>query len=145
MLSTIGGSGTLGAAGVAGAVVIGKATTLAIGLLAGVGLVGIGVIVGAVVVNSIAKTLYDPKAAQKMEETTQKCVEQFKAEVNHTRAKMIDQISLQITEIFEKELASVDGCFTDFRIAVNIDEKKIPALEQKLLETQRLIMEIDTI
>lgn len=164
VLSTIGGGGTLGAAGVAGAVTLGgvakgavigllgeAATTAAtvaggiVGGLAGVGLVGIGVIVGAMVINSIVKTFWDPKAAEKMEEATQKCIERFRAEVDNTRVKMIEQISAQITEIFEKELASVDGCFTDFRISVNIDEKKIPVLEQKLIETEKLIREINTI
>lgn len=161
VLSTIGGGGTLGAAGVAGAVAIGEVAKGAVigllgeaaasavggivGCLAGVGLVGIGVIVGAVVINSIVKTFWDPKAAEKMEEATQKCIERFKAEVENTRVKMIEQISAQITEIFEKELASVDGCFTDFRISVNIDEKKIPALEQRIIETEKLIREINTI
>lgn len=161
VLSTIGGGGTLGAAGVAGAVAIGGVAKGAVigllgeaaasavggivGCLAGVGLVGIGVIVGAVVINSIVKTFWDPKAAEKMEEATQKCIERFKAEVDNTRVKMIEQISAQITEIFEKELASVDGCFTDFRISVNIDEKKIPALEQRIIETEKLIREINTI
>lgn len=161
VLSTIGGGGTLGAAGVAGAVAIGEVAKGAVigllgeaaasavggivGCLAGVGLVGIGVIVGAVVINSIVKTFWDPKAAEKMEEATQKCIERFKAEVDNTRVKMIEQISAQITEIFEKELASVDGCFTDFRISVNIDEKKIPALEQRIIETEKLIREINTI
>ncbi len=105
----------------------------------------IGVIVGAVAINIIAKNLYDPKAADKMEEATQKCIEQFKAEVDNTRVKMIEQISTQITEIFENELASVDGCFTDFRISVNIDEKKIPLLEQKLIETGKLLEQINNI
>lgn len=161
VLSTIGGGGTLGAAGVAGAVAIGEVAKGAVigllgeaaasavggivGCLAGVGLVGIGVIVGAVVINSIVKTFWDPKAAEKMEEATQKCIERFKAEVDNTRVKMIEQISAQITEIFEKELASVDGCFTDFRISINIDEKKIPALEQRIIETEKLIGEINTI
>lgn len=161
VLSTIGGGGTLGAAGVAGAVAIGEVAKGAVigllgeaaasavggivGCLAGAGLVGIGVIVGAVVINSIVKTFWDPKAAEKMEEATQKCIERFKAEVDNTRVKMIEQISAQITEIFEKELASVDGCFTDFRISVNIDEKKIPALEQRIIETEKLIREINTI
>lgn len=161
VLSTIGGGGTLGAAGVAGAVAIGGVAKGAVigllgeaaasavggivGCLAGAGLVGIGVIVGAVVINSIVKTFWDPKAAEKMEEATQKCIERFKAEVDNTRVKMIEQISAQITEIFEKELASVDGCFTDFRISVNIDEKKIPALEQRIIETEKLIREINTI
>lgn len=161
VLSTIGGGGIGGTVGVAGAVAIGGVAKGAVigllgeaaasavggivGCLAGAGLVGIGVIVGAVVINSIVKTFWDPKAAEKMEEATQKCIERFKAEVDNTRVKMIEQISAQITEIFEKELASVDGCFTDFRISVNIDEKKIPVLEQKLIETEKLIWEINTI
>lgn len=158
VLSTIGGGGALGTLGAVGGVALGEAVkeamiAKAIGTMAGVitgsiavvGLVGIGVIVGAVVVNSIVKTFWDPKAAGKMEEATQKCIEQFKAEVDNTRVKMIEQISSQVTEIFEKELASVDGCFTEFRISVNIDEKKIPVLEQKLIETEKLIKEINAI
>lgn len=108
-------------------------------------LVVVGLIVGAGLVNMLTKTIFDPRAANKMEEATQKCIEQFKAEVNNTRVKMIEQISAQITEIFEKELTSVDGCFTDFRISVNIDEKKIPLLEQKLIETGKLLEQINSI
>lgn len=149
VLSTIGGGGIGGTVGVAGAAALGAKVGGGVGLLvggiAGAGLLGIGVIVGAVAVNLIVKTLYDPKAAEKMEEATQKCIEQFKAEVDNTRIKMIEQVSSQIAEIFDKELASVDGCFTDFRISVNIDEKKIPVLEQKLIETEKLIREINTI
>lgn len=149
VLSTIGGGGIGGTVGVAGAAALGAKVGGGLGLLVGgivgAGLLGIGVIVGAVAVNLIVKTLYDPKAAEKMEEATQKCIEQFKAEVDNTRIKMIEQVSLQIAEIFDEELASVDGCFTDFRISVNIDEKKIPVLEQKLIETEKLIREINTI
>lgn len=123
-------------------------TALGGGLLGGVAvvaLVGIGVIVGGALINSIAKSIYDPKAAAKMEETTQKCIEQFRTEVGHTRKMMIEQITAQITAIFEKELASVDGCFTEFRMSVNIDERKLPILEQKLLETEKLLRYIDNI
>lgn len=168
MLSTLGGSGTFGTAGAVCGVLIGKAAGKAaekaalkiagkeaaevaaavggpVGALAVIALVGIGVIVGAALINSITKTIYDPKAAEKMEEATQKCIEQFKTEVNNTRGKMIEQISAQITEIFEKELTSVDGCFSDFRMSVNIDEKKIPLLEQKLMEADRLLKQINAI
>ncbi len=108
-------------------------------------IIGVCAIASVVVFNTMAKILYDPKAADKMEEATQKCIEQFKAEVDNTRVKIIKQISTQITEIFENELASVDGCFTDFRISVNIDEKKIPLLEQKLIETGKLLEKINNI
>lgn len=145
----IGGLGVLAAAGkmvmateaiklgaAIGAVVSSVPTLLVIGGIA---------IVGAVAVNAYAKTIYAPNAANKMEEATQKCIEQFKMEVDCTRTKMIEQVSAQITEIFEKELASVDGCFTDFRIAVNIDERKIPLLEKKLSETGKLLEQINNI
>lgn len=136
-----GGAAVAGGSTAAGSVAAGSAAVAGFPILA----VVIGVIVGAVAINLIVKTLYDPRAANKMEEATQKCIEQFKAEVNNTRVKMIEQISAQITEIFEKELTSVDGCFTDFRISVNIDEKKIPLLEQKLIETGKLLEQINSI
>ena len=107
-------------------------------------LVGIGVILGAVLINQMAKTLFDPRAAAKMEETTQKCIEQFKSEVDNTRKIMIKQITSQVTEIYEKELASVDRCFLEFRMSVNIDARKLPFLEQRLQETERLLQYIES-
>lgn len=134
------GLGSTSAAGAVGAL----AGTL-IGGVAVIALVGIGVIVGAALVNSIAKRIYDPKAADKMEENTRKCIEQFKEEVNHTRVEMIEKVTGQITTIFEEELASVDNCFTEFRMSVNIDERKIPLLEQRMQEAENLLMKIENI
>lgn len=153
VFSTVGGGGALGALGAAGGVAVGNAAGAVFGMAAGsmigaiamVGLIGIGVIVGAAIVNKIAKSLYDPKAADKMEANVEKCIEQFKAEVNNTRIKMVEQVSAQITTIFENELTSVDNCFTEFRMSVNIDEKKIPVLEQRLLEAENLLEKIDRI
>ncbi len=152
-LSELGGGSGGAALGVTGGVALGLGTAMAttkalgiiLGMFAGVGLVGIGVIVGAALVNSIAKNLYDPKAAEKMEEVTQKCIEQFIAEVDCTRTKMIEQVTEQITSIFEKELVSMDGCFAEFRMSVNIDEKKLPLLEQKLRETEALLEVINNL
>lgn len=153
VLSVIGG-GALGAlSGSAGTAAFYSFLIKTVGLKAieamGLAVVGgtlfvaIGVIGGALILNSIAKALYDPKAATKMEETTQKCIVQFKEEVEHTRVMMLEQISSQIKELFEKELISVDSCFTDFRMAVNIDEKKIPLLEAKMAEIEGLLQKID--
>lgn len=149
VLSGVSGAALLGTAGAkigaghALKIMLGKIvlleTTWAVPLLA------VGLLIGAVVVSKLAKQLWDPITADKMEEATQKCIEQFKTEVNKTRVKMIEQISAQVTEIFEKELASVDGCFTDFRISVNVDERKIPLLEQKLIETGKLLEQINNI
>ena len=153
-VASIGGGGAVGgalgffaASHMAATVAATATTTAAAGVAAGsigmICLVGIGVIVGAVAINYLAKTLYDPKAGEKMEKATQKCIEQFKAEVSNTRTEMIAQISEQIRTIFQEELMSVDGCFTDFRMSVNIDEKKIPLLEQNLLKTQNLLKQIE--
>ena len=146
-VASIGGGGAVGGALGFFAASHMAATVAAAGVAAGsigmICLVGIGVIVGAVAINYLAKTLYDPKAGEKMEKATQKCIEQFKAEVSNTRTEMIAQISEQIRTIFQEELMSVDGCFTDFRMSVNIDEKKIPLLEQNLLKTQNLLKQIE--
>lgn len=114
-------------------------------VLSSVLIVVIAAILGALIINKMAKKLFDPRNENKMEETTRKCIEEFKAEVNQTRTRMIEQITAQITEIFENELAAVDGCFTEFRMGVNIDERKIPMLEQRLLEAEDLLMKIDSI
>lgn len=116
-----------------------------IGSIAGVAVIGIGVIVGAALVNAIAKSLYDPKAADWMEENTQKCIEQFKEEVDRTRIKMLEQVTGQITTIFENELTTVDHCFTEFRMSVAVDERKIPLLEQKIQEAEELLLNIGNI
>lgn len=147
ILATRGGGVTGGALGVAGGLALGAAVSATgfVTAIAASGLAVIGFIVGAFVINSIAKALYDPRAAEKMEKVTQECIEQFKSEVGRTRTEMIAQISEQIATIFQEELTAVDGCFTEFRMSVNIDEKKIPVLEQKLMETQKLLKQIDMI
>lgn len=134
-----------GAASSAGAAATGVLAGILTGGIAAIALVGIGVIVGAALVNSIAKRLYDPKAADKMEENTRKCIEQFRKEVNGTRSRMIGEVTKQITTIFEDELVSVDNCFTEFRMSVNIDERKIPMLEQKMQEAEELLLRIENI
>lgn len=137
-ISTVGG-------GAAGVYVASAFFGVTAGSFAGVCLLAIGAIAGAVLLRKLAKELYAPYAANQMEETTQKCIEQFKEEVNHTRVEMIEQVTRQITTIFENELASVDNCFTEFRMSVNIDERKIPLLEQKMQEAEELLLKIENI
>lgn len=126
----------------AGALITGSGVMATVGTVA---IIAVVAIAGALVINKIAKSLFDPRNENKLEETTRQCIEEFKAEVNQTRIRMIDQITAQITEIFENELAAVDGCFAEFRMGVNIDERKIPMLEQRLLEAEDLLMKIDSI
>lgn len=135
-------AGAVGGNAIAGALITGSGVLAAAGSIA---IIAIAAIAGALVINHIAKELFDPKAADKMEKTTRKCIEEFKAEVNQTRARMIDQITAQITEIFENELAAVDNCFAEFRMGVNIDERKLPMLEQHLSEAEDLLRKIENI
>lgn len=154
--SAVGGTAVGVAGGVALGGAVGSAVTSALGgaaaatvvgglagIIAAGALIGIGAIVGTLVINAIAKAVFDSKAANQMEANVQKCIEQFKTEVNHTRINMIEQVTSQITDIFKTELASVDNCFTDFRMSVNIDERKIPLLEQHLLEAEDLLMKLE--
>lgn len=101
--------------------------------------------IGYIALNHGAEKIFDPRMKDKLEETTRKCIEEFKAEVNNTRIRMIGQIKDQITEIFENELSAADGCFTEFRMTVNIDERNIPMLEQRLSETEALLMKLETL
>lgn len=103
----------------------------------------IGGIIGAEIISAIARVLYEPKADRHMEESVQNCIAQFKAEVNKTRSAMTEQISSQIRDIFKKELTTVDGLFAEFRMSVNIDERKLPLLEAQLDNTEKLLEVID--
>lgn len=126
-------------AGLAGVVTAAAAPVL------GAALVGIGVIVGAVTINAIAKKMYDPQAAKKMEENTKDCIRQFKEQVANTRKAMTEQITIQIVELFENEVKAIDSCFTEFRMSVNIDERRLPILEEKMLRTEKLLEQLGTI
>lgn len=108
-------------------------------------LVVVSTIIGAVVINQIVKTIYDPKMADKLDEACRKCIEDFKKEVEKTRLEMTNQITRQVKELFEKELNSIDGYFTEFRISVNIDGDKIPKLEEGIKKVTQMIEIIHSI
>lgn len=105
----------------------------------------VGLLVGAVVIPKVVKIKFEPKEADKMEEAARVAVNEFKLEVNNTRKMMIEQISQQVTELFERELKFVDTCFTEFRMSVNIDELKLPELEDRLSKTVRLLEKVESL
>lgn len=124
--------------------IVGLFTTAAAPVL-GAALVGIGVIVGAAAINTIAKKMFDPRAAQRMKENTMICIEQFKAEVSNARRIMTEQVTMQVMELFENEVKAIDSCFTEFRMVVNIDEKRLPVLEERMLRIEKLMEQLSTI
>lgn len=109
-----------------------KLTCSVVGKVALVGMCGTCMIVGAVAVNAIAKKLYDPWAAAGMEKNVQECIQQFRTEVAKNRSIMTVQMTEQVAEMFEGELAKIDACFTEFRISVNVEGEKLPLLQQTL-------------
>ena len=131
------GGAAAGAGVVAGAGAV--AGVLGTGLVVSGGWVVIGAIVAAAAAYSIVKVFFDPRNDNQMEETKQKCIAQFKAEVDKTRTVMIEPIASQIRGIFKNELTTIDLSFSEFRMSVNIDERKIPLLEAQLQETAKLL------
>ncbi len=146
-VSAVGGAVAAGAT--TAAVLSGASVSVNLGILAMTGVVGtaflvaVSAVVGAIVIKAIAKAMFEPKLESQMMQATQKCIDDFKNEVNKTRTGMIKSVTQQVSSIFEKELASADGCFTEFRISVNSDERKIPELERKLELTRKLLNEVD--
>ena len=57
---------------------------------------------------------------------------------------MISQITDQVTDIFESQLSLADSCFTDFRISVNADEKRIPELERQIADAESMLRRLET-
>ncbi len=133
------GSGAVVGVGAVAAAVAGKAAVAGAVAAATSGWVVIGAIVAAAAAYSIVKVFFDPRNDNQMEETKQKCIAQFKAEVDKTRTVMIEQIASQIRGIFKNELTTIDLSFSEFRMSVNIDERKIPLLEAQLQETAKLL------
>lgn len=147
MSNIVGGTGGVAAGAAVGIAVAStiEEGAMLVGMMTGGGLIIIVGFAAIFALRKLSKSLFDPKAADKMEENTRKFIEQFKEEVNHTRIEMIEQVTGQITTIFENELANVDNCFTEFRMSVNIDERKIPLLEQRMQEAENLLLKIETI
>lgn len=106
-------------------------------------IIALSVLLGSFAINLIAKRIFDPMAANKMEKNVQECIQQFSQEVNQTRKVMIEQVTSQVTDLFEKELANIDSCFTDFRISVNVESERLPLLEQKAETVSELMKQIN--
>lgn len=126
---------------------VAKAATLGVGLCGGtlgMAILLVSTIIGAATINSMAKTLFDSSSDTSMEKVTQQNIEQFKEEVRRNREQMINDISTNVRDIFEKEMCSVDSCFTEFRKTIHIDERKIALLEDKIEEVRTLLCEIES-
>lgn len=102
----------------------------------------VGAIIGAVVISKIAKKMAKAGAANDMWAVYDECVAEFKQEVAQIKEEMTEQVMQTVTEIFDREVRSMDNSFRDFRMAVNIDSRNIPLLESKLQTVQDLMEQI---
>ena len=73
----------------------------------------------------------------------EECVAEFKQEVGQIKSEMTVQVMQTVTEIFDREVRSMDTSFKDFRMAVNIDSRNIPLLEEKLQTVQNLMAQME--
>lgn len=102
----------------------------------------IGVILGAVIISKLAKKMSKASAQKDMWAVYEECVAEFKQEVSQIKGEMTEQVLQTVTEIFEREVRSMDNTFKDFRMAVNIDSRNVPLLEAKLETVQNFMEQI---
>ena len=58
---------------------------------------------------------------------------------------MTEEILTTVDKIFKEELECADKIFLDYRVAVNIDARKIPMLEEKMTHVQNLMEQLQKI
>lgn len=103
----------------------------------------VGAVIGAVVISKIAKKMSRTGAEKDMWAVYEECVAEFKQEVGQIKSEMTVQVMQTVTEIFDREVRSMDTSFKDFRMAVNIDSRNIPLLEEKLQTVQNLMAQME--
>lgn len=102
----------------------------------------IGAILGAVIISKLAKKMSEASAQKDMWAVYEECVAEFKQEVSQIKEEMTEQVLQTVTEIFDREVRSMDNTFKDFRMAVNIDSRNVPLLEAKLETVQNFMEQI---
>lgn len=102
----------------------------------------IGVILGSVIISKLAKKMSKASAQKDMWAVYEECVAEFKQDVSQIKEEMTEQVLQTVTEIFDREVRSMDNTFKDFRMAVNIDSRNVPLLETKLEAVQNFMEQI---
>lgn len=102
----------------------------------------VGAIMGAVLIARLAKKMSKASAQKDMWTVYEECVAEFKQEVSQIKGEMTEQILQTVTEIFDREVRSMDNTFKDFRMAVNIDSRNVPLLEAKMETVQKFMEQI---
>jgi len=145
LATSIAGGTTGGATG--GVAMYALAKTVGTGL-AGVilGPTGAVLLVAGVGAGAGALMLYDisPKAAaagfnDAMMKKVDQHREKFSADIETIKQEVDNQLSKSVTLVFDDELRNMDRTFMKFRALTNIDEKKLPYLQEKLETVEMLL------
>lgn len=137
----VGGAGGIAAGGGAAYLLAGSVAGLTGATLALWPLVGAAL--GGLFLAEKAKEIASAKSMPELEQKVRESVEEFKLEVAGTKEKMTGEILGTIEAIFKRELETTDKTFLDFRMAVNIDSRNIPLLEQKMNQMEEYIGKIE--
>lgn len=105
----------------------------------------IGCLIGAVVIAIIAHKLAKACSGKNMMKAVDDCIRDFKKEVAQIKEQMIIEVMEVIDSIFGRELELADKSFMEFRMSVNIDSQKIPALEQKMMMVETMMNRVTQI
>lgn len=117
---------------------------------AAAGIASVGVLVpiaaafvGALIIASMAKKIASAKNMQEMEERVQEAIAEFREETSVTKEQITEQIFETVESIFRREITGADKTFADFRMAVNIDGKNIPMLENRMRDISAFLEKIE--
>lgn len=137
----VGGAGGIAAGGGAAYLLAGSVAGLTGATLALWPLVGAAL--GGLFLAEKAKEIASAKSMPELEQKVRESVEEFKLEIAGTKEKMTGEVLTTIEAIFKRELETTDKTFLDFRMAVNIDSRNIPLLEERMNQMEEYIGKIE--
>jgi len=92
----------------------------------------VGAIIGVVLISKIAREIASANTLPDLEKKVAGAIAEFKEEVAKTKIEMTQRVLDTVERMFQIEVENVDKSFSGFRMAVNIDSKNIPLLEDRL-------------
>ncbi len=124
-----------------GAALIAAHTGIVLG--AGVFIAVVGTIIGAAVISNMAKNIFTATGNEEMKKKVDVAIYEFKTEIEKTKRDMTQKILERVDAMFLQELDACDKTFMEYRMAVNIEERNIPRLEEKFEVIRGIMKELD--
>lgn len=103
----------------------------------------VGAVIGALVIARIAKKIASANTLPELEKKTAEAIAEFRDEAEKNKNEIIEQIFETIEKLFVRETEGADKLFMEFRMSVNIEEKNMFRLEDKLNAIQGYLQQIE--